>query len=57
MDFVNHCATMIQSNFKRYIIQKRHEIANKKYKKVKNTMLNFVKIWKAKRIYNCKRCH
>ena len=57
MDFVNHCATMIQSNFKRYIIQKRHKIAQKKYKKVKNAMLNFVKLWKAKRIYNCKRCH
>ena len=57
MDFVHLCATMIQSNFKAYITAKRHKIANYKYKKVKNSLLNFVRIWKAKRIYNCKRCH
>jgi myosin heavy subunit len=57
MDFVHHCATMIQASFKGYIMRKRHQIAIKKLKKVTQSLLTCFRIWKAKRIYNCRRCY
>lgn len=57
LEFANLCATMIQANFKGYITQKRHKKALAKFNNVKKNLKAFLLIWKAKRVYNCARCH
>lgn len=47
---------MIQSNFKRYITEKRHKLALKRTKKAHTALTALARGWKAHRVYNSKKC-